>query len=160
MCNLCRVVPLVRCYLLCLTFAASSLQQMPQGGLGGGGMMFSSTPGFAFSGMTAGKQQQQQLSSINVAPGVFGSGLVGTSIAGQQQTGAFVFGGGQNVPQFGIGGGVPSLSGGVPGSQFVSTPLLGQAAATDLSSGSNIFAPGPPASHNRVIKKAIRKKPH
>ena len=139
---------------------ASSLQQMPQGGLGGGGMMFSSTPGFAFSGMTAGKQQQQQLSSINVAPGVFGSGLVGTSIAGQQQTGAFVFGGGQNVPQFGIGGGVPSLSGGVPGSQFVSTPLLGQAAATDLSSGSNIFAPGPPASHNRVIKKAIRKKPH
>ena len=125
-------------FLSITNFIASSqqLQQIPQGS----GVTFSSTPSFAFSGMAAGQQQ------MNVAPMFGGSGLVGTSlITGQQHGGPFGFGGGggQNVPQFSVGGGVPSLAG-AGGPQFGETPLFtaGQAAAPQ----------------QRVIKKAIRKK--
>eukprot|EP00731_Ephydatia_muelleri_P031691 Em0023g198a len=119
-----------------LVFGASSqqLQQIPQGS----GVTFSSTPSFTFSGMAAGQQQ------MNAAPMFGGSGLVGTSlITGQQLGGPSGFGGGgagQNVPQFSVGGGVPSLAG-VGGPQFGETPL---------------FTAG--QAQQRVFKKAVRKK--
>ena len=125
-------------FLSITNFTASSqqLQQIPQGS----GVTFSSTPSFAFSGMAAGQQQ------MNVAPMFGGSGLVGTSlITGQQLGGPFGFGGGgagagQSVPQFSVGGGVPSLAG-AGGPQFGETPL---------------FTAG--QAQQRVFKKAVRKK--